>query len=127
MIIREKKSNSTLQSMFDLIWDNSFFNIDLETQVKVFPELDNSYTYSYVSWEGKVIIELAEVDITVNLSNSYVGNYDFINLLDKVNFAQFKDWKVYLITKHRYINENFLGYIASDINKRSLRFRSRKN
>lgn len=125
MIRRKEPTYNTVEKMFDLIWDDLFPHIMLDTNVKLFDTLDDSF--AYVNYESKIVIELTNIVTKYKVEESFIDCIDFLDLFDKINFAQVYDWKVYVVNGHLINKEEFLRCIVNDIDRRRHLFRYKKN
>lgn len=103
---------SSLEQKFDLLWDNLYPDLDLETEVKIIPK--RRFRFDYVNVPSKVCIE-------VNGQIWHVGGHSsgrsLLRDYEKLNLAQSMGYLVFQLSGEM-INDYWLGIIGETIKQR---------
>ncbi len=107
-------SISSLEFEFDLMWDELFPDLDLETEVRLIPK--RRFKFDYVNFPAKVAIE---INGQIWHQGGHTTGKSLMRDYEKLNLAQQHGYCVFQLSKEM-ITETWLRAIANTIRSRSL-------
>lgn len=107
-------SISSLEFEFDLLWDELFPDLDLETEVRLIPK--RRFKYDYVNFSAKVAIE---INGQIWHKGGHSTGKSLMRDYEKLNLAQQHGYCVFQLSKEM-ISETWLRAIADTIRFRRL-------
>lgn len=106
-------SISSLEFEFDLLWDELFPDLDLETEVRLIPK--RRFKFDYVNFPGRVAIE---INGQIWHKGGHSTGKSLMRDYEKLNLAQQYGYCVFQLSKEM-ITETWLKAIAATIRSRS--------
>ena len=107
-------SISSLEFEFDLLWEELFPDLDLETEVRLIPK--RRFKFDYVNFTAKVAIE---INGQIWHKGGHSTGKSLMRDYEKLNLAQQHGYCVFQLSRER-ITETWLMAIANTIRSRSI-------
>ena len=106
-------SISSLEFEFDLLWDDLFPDLDLDTEVRLIPK--RRFKFDYVNFPAKVAIE---INGQIWHKGGHSTGKSLMRDYEKLNLAQQEGYCVFQLSKEM-ITEQWLKAIADTIRNRT--------
>ena len=107
-------SISCLEFEFDLLWDELYPDLELETEIRIIPH--RRFKFDYVNFPAKVAIE---INGQIWHKGGHNTGKSLMRDYEKLNLAQQHGYCVFQLSKEM-ITETWLKAIADTIRSRSL-------